>query len=124
MMAKDGFQLQSKLFRVLAHPVRLQILTILAKREACVCHLETLLGRPQPYVSQQLATLRQAGLVKDRREGTQVYYTAADDRLAAWLRLGQELMRDSEGRPVAFPAITEEALASCPCPRCQEPRRV
>lgn len=119
-MAKNGFQLQSKLFRVLAHPVRLQILTILAKREACVCHLETLLSRPQPYVSQQLATLRQAGLVKDRREGTQVYYSAADDHLAAWLRLGQELMRDSEGHPVAFPAIPEGAIPNCSCPHCQQ----
>jgi ArsR family transcriptional regulator len=72
-MSKNGFQLQAKLFRVLAHPVRLQILTILAKHEACVCHLEALLGRPQPYVSQQLATLREAGLVQDRREGTLIY---------------------------------------------------
>jgi DNA-binding transcriptional ArsR family regulator len=120
MTAANGFQLQAKLFRALAHPVRLQILNVLAKREACVCHLEALLGRPQPYVSQQLATLREAGLVKDRREGTLIYYSAADDRLAAWLRLGQELMRDSEGRPVVFPVIPEGALEGCPCPRCQE----
>ena len=119
-MAENGFQLQSQLLRVLAHPVRLRILSLLAKREACVSHLEALLGRPQPYVSQQLATLRAAGLVTDRRAGTVAYYRAADDRLAAWLRLGQELIRDGEGRPVAFPATPEGALEGCACPCCQE----
>jgi ArsR family transcriptional regulator len=120
MTARDSFELQAQLFRALSHPVRLRILQILARQEACVCHLKTILHRPQPYVSQQLATLRDAGLVSDRREGTLIYYRLADDRLATWLDLGKELVKDSDGNPVPFPPALEGALANCPCPRCQE----
>jgi len=57
---RNGYQGQAKILRALAHPVRLRILDILARQEACVCHLEAVLKRPQPYVSQQLAALREA----------------------------------------------------------------
>ena len=120
MTTTDSFELQSQLFRALAHPVRLRILDLLAHQEACVCHLTTILDRPQPYVSQQLATLRDGGLVSDRREGTLIYYQLADDRLASWLDDGKELVRDDDGNRVPFPPIPEKALANCPCPRCQE----
>ena len=116
----DGYRLQAQFFRALAHPIRLEILNVLSKREACVCHLKTLLDRPQPYVSQQLATLRDAGLVTDRREGTLIYYRIADDRVASWLHLGREMVRDDEGNSVTFPEISAEALGNCPCPRCSE----
>lgn len=117
--ASSGYKAEAQLFRALAHPVRLRILDILARQEACVCHLTAVLGQRQPYVSQQLATLREAGLVADRREGTLVYYRLADDHLAAILQEGQALVRDLVGDELTFPAAPEEALAHCPCPRCQ-----
>ena len=66
---KDGYKQQSQLFRALSHPVRLRILDTLARQEACVCHLTALLRQRQPYVSQQLATLREAGLVDCQSNG-------------------------------------------------------
>jgi DNA-binding transcriptional ArsR family regulator len=69
------------LFKALAHPARLRILISLRYGEECVCHLETLLDKPQAYVSQQLAMLRAAGLVRDRKDGQRVYYAIADYRL-------------------------------------------
>lgn len=119
MTPADGYKLQASFFRALAHPVRLQILSVLSEQEACVCHLETILGRPQPYVSQQLAILRQVGLVTDRREGTLIYYRIADEATAGWLRAGRDLVQDPDGRPIAFPAIPA-SKKECPCPRCQE----
>jgi ArsR family transcriptional regulator len=119
-MTDDGFQVQAGLFRALAHPVRLRILDVLAKQEACVCHLTALLGQRQPYVSQQLATLREAGLVADRRDGTLIYYRLADDHLARLLDEGKAVVQDLEGEGVSFPAVSLEALEHCPCPRCQE----
>lgn len=116
---KDGYKQQSQLFRALSHPVRLRILDTLARQEACVCHLTALLGQRQPYVSQQLATLREAGLVADRREGTLIYYRLADEHLARLLEEGRALVMDLEGEALAFPPIPKEALESCPCPRCQ-----
>jgi len=119
MAASDGYKRQSKLFRALSHPVRLRILDVLARQEACVCHLTALLRRPQPYVSQQLAALRQAGLIADRREGTLIYYRLADERLADLIAASKTLVQGIETGALTFPPIPEEALANCPCPRCQ-----
>jgi len=120
VMSSDGYKKEGELFRALSHPVRLRILDVLAHREACVCHLTTVLHRPQPYVSQQLATLREAGLVVDRREGTLIYYRLANDRLAEWLDQGKTLVNGIEGKALVFPPVPEGPVANCPCPYCQE----
>ncbi len=119
MTTTTSFQMQAQLLRILAHPVRLRILGILARQEACVCHLETILRRPQPYVSKQLAVLRDAGLVTDRRDGTLIYYRTADEHLVAWLNMGRALIRDADGNPVQDSPTASDILESCPCPRCQ-----
>ncbi|NIV28522.1 MAG: metalloregulator ArsR/SmtB family transcription factor [Anaerolineae bacterium] len=118
-MTMDGYERQAQLFRALSHPVRLRILDILARQEACVCHLTAVLEQRQPYVSQQLATLRDAGLVADRREGTLIYYRLADEHLAKLLGEGRAVVEDLEGDGLAFPAVPQQALDNCPCPRCQ-----
>ena len=69
------------LFRALAHPVRLQILDELRRSAACVCHLQAVLHRPQAYVSQQLRVLREAGIVRDDKDGLLVYYQLANTRV-------------------------------------------
>jgi DNA-binding transcriptional ArsR family regulator len=119
MATPTAFQVQSQLLRTVSHPVRLQILSIVARQEACVCHLEAILHRPQPYVSKQLAALRDAGLVSDRRDGTLIYYRAADEHIAAWLSMGRALLRDNGGNPIPEPTAAPETLERCPCPRCQ-----
>jgi len=96
------------LFQILSHQGRLQILDELRKEEACVCHLQTVLGRPQAYVSQQLRVLRDKNLVRDRREGTLVYYRLADARL-------ERLLDDALGPPGERVCVD-----NCPCPHCQE----
>jgi ArsR family transcriptional regulator len=111
--------MQAQLFQALAHPVRLRILDILARKEACVCHLTAILGQRQPYVSQQLATLRDAGLVTDRREGTLIFYRLADEHLARLVDEAKTLVQDLTGGNLAFPKVPQEALDNCPCPRCQ-----
>jgi DNA-binding transcriptional ArsR family regulator len=118
--ATNGFKVQAQLFRALSHPVRLRILDILARQEACVCHLTCALGRRQPYVSQQLATLREAGLVADRRDGTLIYYHLADDHVATLLDEGKTMVGILTGESLAFPAVPGEVLDNCPCPRCHE----
>lgn len=106
------------LHKALAHPVRLRILDILARREACVCHLTAVLGMRQPYVSQQLGALRDAGVVVARREGTLIYYSLRDARLAALLALGQTLVgMTSQGG--ALEEASEHPVKGCQCPACQ-----
>jgi DNA-binding transcriptional ArsR family regulator len=117
--AANSYKAQAQLFRAFSHPVRLRILEILARQEACVCHLTCALGQRQPYVSQQLATLREAGLVADRRDGTLIYYRLADDHVATLLDEGKAMVGALTGESLAFPAVPKEVLDNCPCPRCQ-----
>ncbi len=119
MAPLNGYKKQAQLFQALSHPVRLRILDILARQEACVCHMTEILNQRQPYVSQQLATLRDAGLVADRREGTLIYYRLTDDGLADLLALGRAVVESLVEGNLAFAPIPDEALANCPCPRCQ-----
>ncbi len=72
---------QAQLFKLLTHPVRIAILQILGKEEACVCHLEATLGYKQAYLSQQLAVLREGGLISDRKDGWNVYYRLEDEHI-------------------------------------------
>lgn len=67
-MHDDLYEPVVHLFSLLAHPARLRILDLLRRGEAGVCHLQAALGVPQPYVSQQLRVLGEAGLVSQRRE--------------------------------------------------------
>ena len=101
-----------QIFKALAHPARLRILEALEQEEACVCHLETLLGLRQAYISQQLAVLRQAGLVSDRQEGLYVFYRSADERVPALLALARGEAHDDSRSSV-------RPLPHCPCPKCQ-----
>jgi ArsR family transcriptional regulator len=69
-------------FRALADPIRLELLALIAANgPMCVCHLEEALRYKQPRISKHLGTLRRAGLVHSRREGTWVYYELNDEML-------------------------------------------
>ena len=114
MEEPEGYEKQAELFQALSHPVRLRILDLLARREACVCHLTAVLRRPQPYVSQQLSMLRDANLVADRREGTLIFYRLRDERLAELIAMGRELVGDT-----ATSGVPEVPVPGCPCPRCR-----
>jgi DNA-binding transcriptional ArsR family regulator len=71
--------------RTLANPDRLLLLCQLTSGEHCVGDLETDTGIPQPTLSQQLAVLRREELVSTRRDGKQIYYCIADQRVLAML---------------------------------------
>lgn len=70
----------AELLRQLANPNRLLILCHISQEERSVGELEQDLGIKQPGLSQQLAELRQSGLVKTRRESRSIFYSIADDR--------------------------------------------
>jgi ArsR family transcriptional regulator len=100
--------------RILSHPGRLEILAVLGRSEACVCHLAAALGRSQPYVSQQLAILRAAGLISSRRQGTFTYYWLRDFSVLGLVELADRLV----GSSVAT-HTRAATLAECGCPACR-----
>ena len=71
--------------QLLAHPIRLQLLALLAAHdgEVCVCDLEAAVPVKQPTVSHHLKLLREAGLVEVERQGLWAYYRVRSEALAA-----------------------------------------
>lgn len=67
--------------KLLANEDRLLLLCQLSQGEACVGDLEASLGIRQPTLSQQLAVLRNEGVVETRREGKNIHYRVADPAL-------------------------------------------
>ncbi|MSU91451.1 metalloregulator ArsR/SmtB family transcription factor [Rhodobacteraceae bacterium 2CG4] len=76
------------------HPGRLTILRYLSTGEKSVGMLETLMETRQAAVSQQLARLRQEGLVTFRRDGKTIYYRLSDNRVAHFVDVLQDVFRD------------------------------
>ena len=109
------YEMLSSRLKLLAHPERLRILDVLRRDAECVCHLEALLGKPQPYVSQQLRFLRQSGLIVDEKEGQNVYYRLADEQIATWLEL---VLGPLVGEHPEMAA--HKRVITCPCPKCAD----
>lgn len=71
------YRKQAKILQAMSHPVRLQILEILAQGPVCVCDLIARTRQRQAYISQHLMLLRQTGMVKSTRMGINIQYELA-----------------------------------------------
>ena len=109
----DDYLQLAQLMKTLAHPARLAILDLLRDGEVCVCHLEAALHQRQAYISQQLALLRDAGLVADRREGWRIYYHVILPQVFEII--------DAAGRLTGYdtPRYPRTVLEDCACPTCE-----
>jgi len=74
-------KLKAKIFKALADPIRLKIMEFLRDEEKCVCEIIPYIGIAQPLVSRHLKILRNAGLVRVRKEGNRRYYSVTDPRI-------------------------------------------
>jgi DNA-binding transcriptional ArsR family regulator len=77
----DQVRLVAEVFRMLADATRVQLLWALVTREMSVNDLAVHVGKPAPAVSQHLAKLRMARLVRTRRDGTTIYYSLDNDHV-------------------------------------------
>jgi ArsR family transcriptional regulator len=75
----------ARFFQAYGDSTRLGILLALGMREMCVCDLACLLKMTKSAISHQLRTLRQANLVKFRKEGKIAFYSLADDHVRTTL---------------------------------------
>ncbi len=107
----QSYEAQAQLLKVLTHPARLAILHILRDGEHCVCHMEAHLGFRQSYISQQLAVLREAGIIQDRRDGWNIFYRVANPRIYSILEAVQGMLGET-----SVPKPKTEV--HCPCPKC------
>ena len=78
----------AELFKVFGDSTRVKILYALFEREMCVCDIAQVLGMSISAISHQLRVLKQARLVKYRREGKTVFYSLSDDHVRSIIDQG------------------------------------
>ena len=104
------FDPAAELFRLLATPIRLKIISALCSREKNVTQLLAEIDTTQPNMSQHLATLYRAGVLARRRDATQIYYRIGSERAATLCRaVCMQIAVDFDGQAQMLPA--EERLA-------------
>jgi ArsR family transcriptional regulator len=102
-----GTEALQKVFKTLADPTRIRILFLLEREELAVQELMEVLGMAQSRVSRHLGILREAGLLRDRRDGTFVLYRFTPPQSGHW-REAWELV----GRSLGEDATTDRDLAA------------
>ena len=80
------FESAAELFRAMAAPMRLKIISALCDGEKNVTELLTTISTTQPNMSQHLNTLYQAGVLGRRREGVSIYYFIANEKVVQMCR--------------------------------------
>ena len=104
------------LFRNLGQPARLRILMSIGEGEACVCHLEALLGYRQAYISQHLMALRKDGLLSSRRDGRFIFYRIKDPAILGLIGEAGQIMGIKDD---SLNDLTHtDARPQCCCPNC------
>ena len=84
----------AEVFSVLSHPTRVRIVALLHLREHDVTDLREHLGVSAANVSQHLSLLRARHLVRVRRDGTRVFYSISDPRVAALINCALDILDD------------------------------
>ena len=84
----------AELFKVFGDTTRIKILYVLFESDLCVCDIAASLNMGQSAISHQLRVLKQAQLVKSRRDGKQVIYSLADDHVRIMMKNGTDHVRE------------------------------
>jgi DNA-binding transcriptional ArsR family regulator len=85
-------ELHARVCRTMAHPVRLALLNALRNGERGVGDLADAIGATQPLVSQHLGVLRNQGLLRNRRNGSEVFYSIAYPKMIQACDLLREVL--------------------------------
>jgi DNA-binding transcriptional ArsR family regulator len=85
---------KAQFFRALAHPVRIKILEILVRGDRSVQELQKALDLDQPLVSQQLAVLRNRGIVTSEKQGLTVRYAVRDRAIGQLLDVARRIFNN------------------------------
>lgn len=75
MTRTEVYKHKAQIIKAMGHPSRLMMIDALAEGEKCVCELQQIVGSDMSTVSKHLSVLRNAGLVDDRKQGLQVFYS-------------------------------------------------
>jgi len=101
----------SEKLKVYAQPQRLMILSFLAGGESTVSDIDNATGIGQPALSQQLAALRRAEIVKTRRDGKQIWYELADDTARLCVKTMEVILKDEPDKQLLEAVIPNAGVA-------------
>lgn len=118
-LSNTNEEMEAEVFSALAHPERLNIIALLKDGEACVCHIQSMLGKRQAYISQHLTVLKNAGLVTTRKDGLRVYYQISDPRWHAVIDQCRSILASDKYK---LPSKEENTKQPCNCPQCVSKR--
>jgi ArsR family transcriptional regulator len=90
----EAYRLHAAICKTIAHPKRLQILDLLRRGEMTVNDIAQAVEAKAANVSQQLAVLRSAGVVRTRREGTSIHYRIANPKIMHAYDLMAEVLEE------------------------------
>ncbi len=90
MSEEEKLYALADLYKVFGDSTRIKILYVLSRAEMCVCDIAGLLGMTISAISHQLKILKQARLVKFRRDGKTVFYSLADNHVTTIINNGME----------------------------------
>ncbi len=90
MPDEEVFEKLSILYKLIGDKTRCKILFALDNNEMCVCDLANVLNMTKSSVSHQLALLKDNAIVKNRKEGKEVYYTLDDNHIKELFEIGLE----------------------------------
>ena len=96
-----GIEALQKVFKTLSDPTRVRILRLLEAEELMVQELMEVLGMAQSRVSRHLAILREASLLRDRRDGTYVFYRFSAPIDGPWREAWELVQRNLAHDPTA-----------------------
>lgn len=113
-MTRPIYQVKAELFKTLGHPARIRILEVLRDGERPVSELIPEVGIEASHLSQQLAVLRRANVVRSRKVGSSVLYSVPEPRVFELLEVARsiltssltettELLRELEGQELSSP---------------------
>jgi len=92
-MARDIAEMEARILRALSNPIRIRIVEFLKGGEKCVCEIYPELGVEQSNLSRHLSVMKSAGIISDRRQGINIYYSVTDGRIFNLLDLVSEILK-------------------------------
>lgn len=94
-MNRPIYEVKAEFFKNIGHPARIRILEVLRDGDKQVHELIPLVGIEPSHLSQQLAILRRANVLRSRREGPAVIYTVVDPRIFKLLEVAKAIITGS-----------------------------
>lgn len=105
---RPAHQAKAEFFKALGHPARVRVLEVLRDGECAVADMLPQVGLEQSHLSQQLAVLRRAGIVRSRKDGHHVLYAVVDPRVFQLLHTAKEIVASTLTRSEELLAALDE----------------